>query len=125
MAKICNNCGTNYEDNMMYCPNCGAPATQQNNQQYQQPMGNQQYNAQYGQPQMMPQLKSKMAAGLLGIFLGAYGIHNFYLGNTSKAVIQLVLTLVTCGIAGVWGFIEGILILCGNINTDSQGRPLQ
>ena len=30
-------------------------------------------------------LKSKMAAGLLGIFLGAFGVHNFYLGYTTKA----------------------------------------
>ena len=66
-----------------------------------------------------------MAAGLLGIFLGACGIHNFYLGNTSRGVIQLVLTLVTCGVAGIWGFIEGILILCGNINTDAKGNKLK
>ena len=26
--------------------------------------------------------KSKMAAGLLGIFLGAWGVHQFYLGDT-------------------------------------------
>lgn len=43
-------------------------------------------------------LKSKMAAGLLGIFLGAFGVHNFYLGYTTKAVIQLCLTLLSCGI---------------------------
>ena len=38
--------------------------------------------------------KSKLAAGLLGIFLGGLGVHNFYLGNTGKAVAQLLLTLV-------------------------------
>ncbi|MBO5164498.1 MAG: TM2 domain-containing protein [Ruminococcus sp.] len=70
-------------------------------------------------------MKSKMAAGLLGIFLGAYGIHNFYLGYTKKAVIQLVLSLCTCGLAGIWGFVEGIMILCGSINTDANGNPLQ
>lgn len=68
--------------------------------------------------------KSKMAAGLLGIFLGAWGIHNFYLGFTKKAIIQIVVSLVTCGIGGIWGFIEGIMILCGKINTDSNGNPL-
>lgn len=70
-------------------------------------------------------MKSKVAAGLLGIFLGVYGIHNFYLGYTKKAVIQLVLSLCTCGIAGIWGFVEGIMILCGSINTDADGNPLQ
>lgn len=70
-------------------------------------------------------MKSKMAAGLLGIFLGAWGIHNFYLGFTKKAVIQIIVTLVTCGIGGIWGFVEGILILCGKIDADADGNPLQ
>lgn len=70
-------------------------------------------------------MKSKMAAGLLGIFLGAWGVHNFYLGFTKKAIIQIVVTLVTCGIGGIWGFIEGILILCGKIDADADGNPLQ
>jgi TM2 domain-containing membrane protein YozV len=71
-------------------------------------------------------LKSKMTAGLLGIFLGAWGVHNFYLGNTNKGILQIVLTIVTCGIAGIWGLVEGILILTGspNFSTDAEGRPL-
>lgn len=76
--------------------------------------------------------KSKLAAGLLGIFFGSLGVHNFYLGYTGKAVAQLVLTVpltfLTCGITGavssIWGFIEGILILVGNINKDANGNPL-
>ena len=56
-------------------------------------------------------------------------VHNFYLGYTTKAVIQLVLTVATCGIgsiiSGIWGFIEGILILTGSINTDGRGIPLK
>lgn len=69
--------------------------------------------------------KSKMAAGLLGIFLGAWGIHNFYLGNTTRGIIQIVVTIVTCGMGGLWGFIEGIMILCGSISTDANGTPLE
>lgn len=37
--------------------------------------------------------KSKLVAGLLAIFLGTYGVHNFYLGKVKKAVIQLTLVL--------------------------------
>lgn len=70
-------------------------------------------------------MKSKMAAGLLGIFLGAWGVHNFYLGFTKKAIIQIIVTLVTCGVGGIWGFVEGILILCGKIDADADGNPLQ
>ncbi|MBM3334468.1 TM2 domain-containing protein, partial [Candidatus Sumerlaeota bacterium] len=76
--------------------------------------------------------KSKMAAGLLGVFLGALGIHRFYLGYTAIGVAQLVLCLlgiVTCGItsaaAWIWGLVEGILILTGSINRDSKGQPLR
>lgn len=76
--------------------------------------------------------KSKIAAGLLGIFLGYFGIHNFYLGYTGKAIAQLLLTVVgwlACGIgpavASVWGLVEGILILTGSINTDAEGNPLK
>ena len=70
--------------------------------------------------------KSKLLAGLLGIFLGAYGGHNFYLGFTSKAVIQLLLGIFCLGIgSGVWGLIEGILILTGSISEDAAGNPLK
>ncbi len=80
-----------------------------------------------------PQAKSKLVGGLLGIFLGAFGVHNFYLGFTTKAVVQLLVSLVggliTCGVATVaieiWGLVEGIMILCGNVPTDANGVPLK
>ena len=65
-----------------------------------------------------------MVAGLLGIFVGGFGIHNFYLGNISIGVIQIIVTLVTCGLGSLWGFIEGILILSGRITVDGEGKPL-
>ncbi len=72
--------------------------------------------------------KSKMAAGLLGIFLGAFGVHNFYLGYTGKAVAQLLITVLTCFIGAIvseiWGLIEGIMILSGSITVDGHGVPL-
>ena len=77
--------------------------------------------------------KSKLIAGLLGIFLGMFGAHNFYLGHNTKAIVQLCLTLIgstfTCGVtaivAAIWGLIEGIQILSGNIKTDADGNPLK
>ena len=81
--------------------------------------------------------KSKIAAGLFGIFLGAFGVHNFYLGYTGKAAGQLSMTIVglltsCCGIgvllifaAEIWSLIEGILILTGSINTDARGINLR
>ena len=71
-------------------------------------------------------LKSKMTAGLLGIFLGSIGVHRFYLGYTGIGIAQIAVTIVTCGIGGIWGLIEGILILTGSpsLSTDAEGRPL-
>jgi TM2 domain-containing membrane protein YozV len=71
------------------------------------------------------QQKEKMVAGLLGILIGGFGVHNFYLGYTTKGIIQIVVTIVTCGIGAIWGLIEGIMILTGSINTDANGVPLK
>ncbi|GAB4151830.1 MAG: hypothetical protein Kow00107_02490 [Planctomycetota bacterium] len=99
--------------------------------QYGQPhYGQPQYGQPpYHQPIGYPQAKSRVAAGVLGILLGAYGIHNFYLGHTGRGLTQLLVTILTCGILGVfmwiWGLIEGILILTGSINVDARGIPLK
>lgn len=73
--------------------------------------------------------KSKITAGLLGIFLGAFGIHNFYLGYKGKGLAQLLITVCTCFYAGIisyiWGLVEGIMILTGSINKDASGVPLR
>jgi TM2 domain-containing membrane protein YozV len=74
-----------------------------------------------------PLAKSKLAAGLLGIFLGGFGVHRFYLGYTRIGVIQILVTIFTCGIGSLWGFVEGILYLAGanGWTTDATGRPLK
>ena len=73
--------------------------------------------------------KSRMVAGLLGIFLGYLGIHNFYLGNTTKALIQLLVSVLTCGFGAIpmsiWGLVEGIMLLTGSITVDGKGNPLK
>jgi TM2 domain-containing membrane protein YozV len=81
----------------------------------------------YGMAPYDPQAKSKLAAGLLGIFLGGLGVHRFYLGYTKIGIIQIVVTIFTCGIGSLWGFVEGILYLVGSngYTTDATGRPLR
>lgn len=55
--------------------------------------------------------EKKIPAALLGILVGWLGLNKFYLGYTREGVIQIILNVVTCGIASVIPFIEGILYL--------------
>lgn len=63
--------------------------------------------------------KNKTTAGVLAILLGAFGVHKFYLGDTTAGAITLAISLgaglLTCGAAtfvmSVIGIIEGIIYL--------------
>ncbi len=55
--------------------------------------------------------KTQIATFLLCFFLGPLGIHSFYLGNTTKGIIQLL----TFGGLGVWAFIDLIRIIIGDL----------
>ena len=122
MNKMCPNCGKENPENATVCAGCGASFVQQ---------------AAPGvapvQPAAAPaEAKSKLVAGLLAIFLGSLGIHNFYLGYTKKAVAQLLTCLLgglVCGIgaivASIWALVEAIQIFTGSIKTDAAGVPLK
>lgn len=53
----------------------------------------------------------RVLAGLLGIILGWAGVHKFVLGYTQEGVIQLIAGILTGGIAGIIGIIEGVIYL--------------
>ncbi|WP_347051177.1 TM2 domain-containing protein [Flavobacterium olei] len=53
----------------------------------------------------------KVVAGILGIVLGCFGAHKFYLGYQKEGIIQLIVSVVTCGLGGIIGFVEGIIYL--------------
>lgn len=115
-AAVCLNCGCAKGTGLSYCANCGQPLT---------PGAAVCTNCGFATtPAANPDAKSKLVAGLLGILLGGWGIHNFYLGYIGKGVAQILLSF-CCGIGAIWGMIEGILILCGNINVDANGVPLK
>ena len=109
MAKFCSNCGNKVEEGQAVCLHCGFSLKD---------------NASTNSD-----AKSRLVAGLLGIFLGSLGIHNFYLGNKDKAMAQLLISVLSCFtlavVSEIWGLIEGILILCGNINVDGNGNSLK
>lgn len=97
---ICRHCGLEYKtDDAVMCPRCQAPKGKGGN------------FCPFCGMQVTPEqkictncgvemdtygihgVKSKIVAGLLGIFFGVYGVHNFYLGYYKKAVVQLGLVL--------------------------------
>lgn len=113
MVKYCINCGKELKENADICLNCGKIVNIEETQV---------------KTKTNPNAKSKIVAGILGICLGYFGVHNFYLGHIGKAIAQLLITLLSCflllPISAIWGFIEGILILCGSIDKDAKGNKL-
>lgn len=51
----------------------------------------------------------KIAAGICGILLGAFGVHRFILGDVTGGIIRILLSFVCLG--GIIGLIEGIIYL--------------
>lgn len=64
--------------------------------------------------------KSRTSYIVLGIFLGALGIHNFYAGYTGRAVGQLCLTVLTLGYLGIVSWVWAIIEIC-TVEKDSTG----
>lgn len=110
-AAFCQKCGAQMPVGAFYCPRCGSAVNQGRN------------------GQAFRQQKSKIAAGLFGIFLGWLGIHNFYLGYKGKAIAQLLISILSFGVllwvSALWGLIEGIVILAGSNSCDANGVPLR
>lgn len=135
--KFCQNCGSKVEENVKFCPYCGTkidyPSAQtgtnpepavgsayssntQNTQNTQAPhQTTGAPSSSYGTP-VSPsttvfdgEKKERIAAALLAIFLGGFGVHKFYLGNITMGIIYLVLSFT--GITWLIGLVEGIIYL--------------
>ncbi len=137
-AAVCVQCGAPAGAGAAYCPFCGSATAPGAVVCIACGRALNAPNIAPGQVQ-----KSKLAAGLLGLllslFIGNYGVHNFYLGYTGRAITQLVLTiigviLIFCGAGlgafitlpvGIGGIVEGIMLLTGGINKDGKGIPLK
>lgn len=131
MSKFCSYCGNELKDDDKFCGKCGAGVEEKETKRVEE--GNTvtytdyNMNSNNGAGQ-----KSKLAAGLFGIFLGSLGVHNFYLGFEGKAITQLLLTVIGwifCGIgpaiSAIWGLVEGIIILADDTYKDANGNKLK
>ena len=83
MAKFCPKCGTEIKEGENFCSNCGN--TEESTEQVNTTVTN-----------TKPAGKSKMAAGLLGIFLGGWGIHNFYLERYCSNICNSIHLWIWC-----------------------------
>jgi TM2 domain-containing membrane protein YozV len=67
--------------------------------------------------------KSKIVAGLLQILV-PFGIGRFYIGDTTIGVVQLLVTVFTCGVGALWPLIDGIIMLATD-SKDANGLMLR
>ena len=100
---FCHGCGKEIHRTAATCPQCGIARLQ--GKRY----------------------KSKVAAGILGILIGGFGVHRFYLGQWWGVFYLL---FVWTAIPGLISFIEGIVFLCSdqerwdeNYNDGISGGP--
>jgi len=117
---FCQSCGAPKGKGRSFCPGCGAPTNESD--VYCQSCGIAfVYNNNAGETEVGN--KSKIVAGLLALFFGGLGIHNFYLGYIKKAVIQLILGIICCGtVSSVWALVEAIMLFTGYISKDGSGK---
>lgn len=107
MTRYCTKCGAINDDLAQFCTNCQSPLT---------PVSGGYQPMQSVNPGGMTDWKAlgadkKMVAGILGILVGSLGVHKFVLGYTTEGLIQIAITIVTCGVGGIVGLIEGIIYL--------------
>ena len=88
---FCPTCGAEVNDNAVICVKCGCKLKDDK-----------------------PKKFDEIVYILLGVFLGAFGAHNFYIGKNGRALVQLLLTLLSFGILSFFVQIWAIVEVCMN-----------
>ena len=86
--KFCSDCGSAIKTKAEVCPKCGVRQIAHS---------------------IAADGKTKVVAALFAFFLGGFGAHKFYLGNTGKGILYLVFCWTL--IPSIVAFVEGILFL--------------
>lgn len=147
--RFCHNCGSPIKINDKMCQVCGVDTKNnamsentyfsdfktkyQDNREWN---GYYSANSGYGTETANTSSKRWIVAVILAMFLGRFGVHNFYMGYKNKAIAQLTLTIVgyslyflgigiiICGIAVIWGYVDAIKLFSGKISVDGNGQSL-
>lgn len=100
--KFCSECGAIIKAKAEICPKCGV----------------RQMAAPNTLAATAPNGKSKIAAALLALFLGGFGVHKFYLGQVGLGILYLIFCWTF--IPAIIAFIEFIILLTMNDETFNQ-----
>ena len=106
---ICLRCGVKVGQGVNFCQNCGAPAN---------PNSKVCMNCGFTMKGNLGPGRDKMVAGLLALFLGGIGIHNFYLGESKKGVVKILLCWT--GVSSVLALIDAIRIFTDDYTVDPE-----
>ena len=125
-VTFCANCGGQLNPGAIACMRCGVAANYGVVTRGGMPNNN--VNPGYVQGPMnpkdawVPAGKDKIVCILLCFFLGGLGIHNFYMGETKKGVLKLVLTLLVIPsfVSGILCLIDFIKMLIGSYTYDPE-----
>ena len=103
----CARCGRKLSDGVTVCPVCGQLSAPE--------------NAPAVPVYVVAPPKSRIVYVMLAWLLGGFGVHNFYAGRMTVAVIQLVMTLLGCFLPVVWIW---VVFDCFLVTADGSGRRM-
>lgn len=115
--KFCSKCGCQLKDDDLFCPSCGNKVEPLDNKIH---VSADLRNIASSTGDNVSN-KSRLCAALLAFFLGAFGIHRFYMGKITSGIFMLL--FFWTGIPAIVAIIDLILILCG-LATDDEGKKI-
>lgn len=124
--NYCSECGEELTKGTNYCQSCGATFDEVKNYNYRG------YDENIDDEIPIKQRSRKVAA-IFAILFGAIGVHSFYLHNTTKGFMQIIISLIAGPLTNfiaiyftiVWGIVDGILLLTGSTKLDGYGLELK
>ncbi|MDD4029230.1 MAG: TM2 domain-containing protein [Caldisericia bacterium] len=101
--RYCASCGNPIQKKDIFCPYCGTK--------------------QYSQQTVYPYPpKERVIYVLLALFLGCFGVHNFYAGHTNTGIKQLLITLLLGWLFGIGALITFIWAIVDIIQVTHDGN---